>query len=127
MAVVLHPPYFYPYPRLKIKLKGRYTDTTEVIEAESQTVLNTLAEHDFQDALKKGRNVGNGEYTRKGTTSRVMLASRPKASFVQMAAPVQQIMNGTLYFRACGGRDVTYSFLEDHYRVPPSLPPEYSC
>jgi hypothetical protein len=36
-----------------IKLKGRHFDTTEVIEAESQAVLNTLTEHDFQDAFKK--------------------------------------------------------------------------
>jgi hypothetical protein len=38
---------------LKIKLKGHYFDTIELIEAESQAVLNTLAEHDFQDALPK--------------------------------------------------------------------------
>jgi hypothetical protein len=38
---------------LKIKLKGRHFDTTEVIEAESRAVLNTLIEHDFQDAFKK--------------------------------------------------------------------------
>jgi hypothetical protein len=47
------------FPRLKIKLKGRYFDTTEVMEAESQAVLNTLPEHDFQDAFKNGRNAGN--------------------------------------------------------------------
>jgi hypothetical protein len=35
---------------LKIKLKGRHFDTTEV---ESQVVLNTLTEYDFQDAFKK--------------------------------------------------------------------------
>jgi hypothetical protein len=38
---------------LKIKLKGCRFDTTEVIEAESQAVLNTLTEHNFQDAFKK--------------------------------------------------------------------------
>jgi hypothetical protein len=37
---------------LKIKLKQRHFDTIEVIEAESQTVLNTITEHDFQDAFK---------------------------------------------------------------------------
>jgi hypothetical protein len=41
------------FPRIKTKLKGRHFDTTEVIEAESQTVLNILAEHDFQEAFKK--------------------------------------------------------------------------
>jgi hypothetical protein len=38
---------------LKIKLKGCRFYVTEVIEAESQAVLNTLTEHDFQDAFKK--------------------------------------------------------------------------
>jgi predicted helicase len=38
---------------LKIKLKGRYFGKNEVIEAESQAVLNTLREHGFQDAFKK--------------------------------------------------------------------------
>jgi hypothetical protein len=38
---------------LKIKLTGYHFDTTEVIEAESQVVLNTLTEHDFQDAFKE--------------------------------------------------------------------------
>jgi hypothetical protein len=40
-------------PQLKIKLKGHRFDTIEVIEAGSQVVLNTLTEHDFQDAFKK--------------------------------------------------------------------------
>jgi hypothetical protein len=52
MTVVIHPP-FSLFPRLKIKPKGRHFDTTEVIEAESQAVLNTLTEHNFQDAFKK--------------------------------------------------------------------------
>jgi hypothetical protein len=38
---------------LKIKLKGRHFDTIEVVEAELQAVLNTLSEHNFQDAFKK--------------------------------------------------------------------------
>jgi hypothetical protein len=38
---------------LKIKLKGRHFVTIDVIEAESQAVLNTLTEHDFRDAFKK--------------------------------------------------------------------------
>jgi hypothetical protein len=40
------------YPRLKIKLKDRHFDTLEVMEAETQVVLNTLTEEDFQDAFK---------------------------------------------------------------------------
>jgi hypothetical protein len=34
-------------------MKMGYFDTTEVIEAESQAVLNTLTEHNIQDAFKK--------------------------------------------------------------------------
>jgi hypothetical protein len=81
---------------LKTKLKGRHFDTIEVVEAESQAVLNTLTEHDFQDAFKNGRSAGSGAYTQKGTTSRVMVASRTTVSFNQMAAPVLEIFDGSL-------------------------------
>jgi hypothetical protein len=37
---------------LKIKLKGPRFVTMMVIEAKPQAVLNTLTEHDFQDAFK---------------------------------------------------------------------------
>jgi hypothetical protein len=97
VTVSPHPPYFSLFPRLKLKLRGRHFDTTEVMEAESQAVLNTLTEHEFQDAFKNGRSAGNGTYGRKGTTSRVMVASRPKVSFDQMAAPVLEIMDGSMY------------------------------
>jgi hypothetical protein len=46
MIVVLHSPYFCPFPQLNIKLKDRHFDTVEVIGAESQVVLNTLTEHE---------------------------------------------------------------------------------
>jgi hypothetical protein len=36
-----------------VKLKGCRFDTGEVIEAESQAVLNILTEHDLQDAFTK--------------------------------------------------------------------------
>jgi hypothetical protein len=77
MTVVTTHPTFSLFPRLKIKLKGRHFDTTEVIDAESQAVLNNYTEHDFQDAFRNGRRARNGAYARKGTTSRVMVASRP--------------------------------------------------
>jgi hypothetical protein len=51
--VVPHPPYFTLFPRVKIKPYGRHFDTVEVIKVESQVVLNTLKEHNFQDAFKK--------------------------------------------------------------------------
>ncbi|PNF18540.1 hypothetical protein B7P43_G08515 [Cryptotermes secundus] len=61
MAVVPHPLYspdlapcnFFLFPKMKIKLKGRRFDTVEEIQAEMQTVLNTLTKKDFQDAFEK--------------------------------------------------------------------------
>jgi hypothetical protein len=52
MIVVPHPPYF-SVSQLKINLKGHHFNTTEVIKAESQAVLNTLTDHNFQDVFKK--------------------------------------------------------------------------
>jgi hypothetical protein len=40
-----------------------------------------LTEHDFQDEFKKWQSSGNGAYAGMGTTSRVMVTSRPKVSF----------------------------------------------
>jgi hypothetical protein len=81
MTVISHPPYFSLYPQLKIKPIGLHFDRIDVIEADSLAVLNTLTEHDFQDALKNGRSVGNGAYARRGTTSTAMVASSPRVSF----------------------------------------------
>jgi hypothetical protein len=53
MTVVPHPPYFFLFPRSKIKRKGHHLHTIEVTEAEPQAMLNILTEHDFQDAFKK--------------------------------------------------------------------------
>jgi len=59
MTVVPHPPYspdlaprdFFLFPKLKMKLKGRRFQTEE-IQAESQAILNTLRENDFQECFK---------------------------------------------------------------------------
>jgi len=40
---------------VKLKLKGRRFDTIEEIQAESQRVLDTLTEKDFQEAFQKWR------------------------------------------------------------------------
>jgi hypothetical protein len=53
MTFFPYPTYFSPLRRLKLEVNGHHFDTIEVIEAESQTVLNTLTEHDFQDSFKK--------------------------------------------------------------------------
>jgi hypothetical protein len=67
MTVISYPPYFSLFPRLKIKLNGCHFDTTEVIEAESQAVLDTLIEHTTSRMhLKNGRRTGNGVRAQKG-------------------------------------------------------------
>ena len=67
MAVIPHPPYspdlapcdFFLFLNMKLKLKGRWLDTNEEIQAELQRVLDSLIEKDFQEAFqKKGEMVG---------------------------------------------------------------------
>jgi hypothetical protein len=54
MTVVLHPPYFSLFPKLKIKLKDRHFDTLEVMEVESQAVLNTTSRMHLKTAEALG-------------------------------------------------------------------------
>jgi hypothetical protein len=75
---------------LKVKLKGRHFDTVEVTKADSQAVLNSLTEHGIQDAFKYWQKRWERAYLPKRTSSRAMVASRPKVSFYQMAAPVPE-------------------------------------
>jgi hypothetical protein len=46
---------FFLFPEMKLKLKGRRFDTIEEIQADSQRVLDTLTEKDFQEASEKWR------------------------------------------------------------------------
>jgi hypothetical protein len=52
-------------------------DATEEIQAESQSVLDTLIEKDFQNVFQKWRR----RYMRQGTTSRVMAVDRLYGEF----------------------------------------------
>jgi hypothetical protein len=61
-----------------------------VVKGEWQAVLNTLTEHDFQDAFKNGRRAF------KETPSRVMVVSRPEVNFNHIASPVPEIMDGSV-------------------------------
>jgi hypothetical protein len=69
----------------------------EVIKAELKAVMNTLTEYNIQDAFRNGRSAWNGAYMQKGTTLRVMVASRPKVIFDQITATVPEITDITLY------------------------------
>jgi hypothetical protein len=51
---------------LKINLEDLHFDTIETIEIESQAVLNTLREHNLQNAFKHDRNPGKDSYVCKG-------------------------------------------------------------
>jgi hypothetical protein len=61
MAVIPHPSYspdlapcdFFLFPKMKLKLEGRWFDTVEEIQAESQRVFDTLTEKDFQETFEK--------------------------------------------------------------------------
>jgi hypothetical protein len=61
MAVILYPSYspnlapydFFLFPKMKMKLKGRRFDSTEEIQAESQSMLDTLTKKFFQEAFRK--------------------------------------------------------------------------
>jgi hypothetical protein len=89
MAVIPHPPYspdlaaceFFLFSNIKLKLKGRRFDTTKKIQTESQRVLDTLTEKDFQEAFQIGGGSRTGVYMREGTTSRLMAADRPYGEF----------------------------------------------
>jgi hypothetical protein len=60
---VIPPPYFpdlapcdfFLFPKMKLKLKGRRSDNIEEIQAESQRVIDTLTEKNFQEAFQKRR------------------------------------------------------------------------
>jgi hypothetical protein len=47
---------FHLFPEMKLKLKGRRFDFIEEIQAESQRVLDTLTENDFQETFQKRRS-----------------------------------------------------------------------
>jgi hypothetical protein len=46
---------FFLFPKIKFKFKGCRFDTNEEIQTESQRVLDTLREKDFQEASQKWR------------------------------------------------------------------------
>jgi hypothetical protein len=85
---------------LKIKLKGRHFDTIEVIEAESQAVLNTLTNTRMH--LKYDRSPGDSVYARKELLRGWWWPVSSKLVFYQMAAPAAEIMASSyIYIYIC--------------------------
>ena len=62
-------------------LKGRRFDTIEEIQTESQRVLDTLIEKDFQKSFQNGGDCRTGVYKREGTNSKVKAADRAYSEF----------------------------------------------
>jgi hypothetical protein len=95
--------YTFLFPRLRIKLEGRHFDTIEVMEAESQAVLNTFTEHDFQNALGNSiRGKGTVHTCGKGLFRGLWWLVRPKLVSDQMAAPVPEIKDICIFI-GCDG------------------------
>jgi hypothetical protein len=44
---------FFLFPKMKLKLKGHWFETAEEIQAESQRVLETMTEKNFQEEFQK--------------------------------------------------------------------------
>jgi hypothetical protein len=98
MVVIPHTTYspdlapcdFFLFPKIKLNLKTRRFDTTEEIHAESQRVLDTMIEENFQEAFQNERDGGTGVYMLEGTTSRVTAADRPYGEFKIFIASVRK-------------------------------------
>ena len=106
IALIPLPPYspdlapcdFLLFPKMKLKLKGLRFDTIEEIQAETQKVLDTLIEKDFQEAFQIWRSGGTGVYMREGTTLRVMAADRPYGNFYEFYSVSPENFGSTLVY-----------------------------
>jgi hypothetical protein len=85
MKVVPHPQHspdlapcdFLLFPKMKTKLKGQRFDTVEDIQAETQTVLNTLIKKKTSRMhFKSSINAGISVCTPKGTILKVMVQNK---------------------------------------------------
>ena len=50
------PLYFFLFPKMKLKLKGRHFDGTEEIQTESHDVMKTLTRNDFQQCFRSWKS-----------------------------------------------------------------------
>jgi histone-lysine N-methyltransferase SETMAR len=74
VTVVPYPPYspylalsdFFLFPKLKMELKGRRFQTVEGVQAESQAVLTTLRENDFQKCFKNWQRLWDHSQASEG-------------------------------------------------------------
>jgi hypothetical protein len=96
MTVVPHPIYVSLFLGLKIKLKGSHFDTIEMIEAQSLAALNTQNSTSMM-YLKMTEALGTVHIRGRGLLRGSCWPVDRKLVFDQMAAPVPEIMEGSLY------------------------------
>jgi len=82
---------------MKLKLKGRRFDTIEEIQAESQRVLDTLTEKDFQEAFQKWRRRWDRCLHAGGNYFEGDAADRPYVSFMIFTASSWKILDQPSY------------------------------
>jgi hypothetical protein len=75
-----HPTFLF-FSRLKMKMKGRHFDTWGVRGQNRRHCWTPSKNTSSVIYLEYGRSTRTGAYSRKGTTSRVMVTSRSKVSF----------------------------------------------
>jgi hypothetical protein len=63
----------FSLPKIKIELKGRIFETAEEIQAEMQTVLNTITKNNSRMQSKSDRNAGIGVCAPMRTTLKVIM------------------------------------------------------
>jgi hypothetical protein len=66
---------FFLFPKMKLKLKGRRFDGLEEIQWESQNVLGTLREQDFQHSFQQWQRRWDHVSLHKGT---ILKGMQPK-------------------------------------------------
>jgi hypothetical protein len=64
-------------------------------------MLNILTEHDFEDTFRKLAEELETAYAWKGTTWKMVLTSRPKATFDQIETSVLEIVDNCSVFSIC--------------------------
>jgi hypothetical protein len=85
-----------------MKLKGRRFNTTEEIQTESQRVLYSPTEKDFQEEFQKNGGDGRtGVYMRERTTSRVMAVGSPYGECYDFYGVSPEYFGYTLVRNSC--------------------------
>jgi hypothetical protein len=95
----LAPCEFFLFPKIKLKLKRRQSDTTEGIRPNHRQCLTLEQKRTSRKRSKNEGDDGTCIYMREGTTSRVMATDRPYGGFYDFYSSVQKILETTSYYK----------------------------